>query len=135
MDKYLDETHRNIREVLDRVENAFLDGTDSKTLIDLMYNDDVIFVGEGESSAMRGIAEMVMKAESVLAGMGPHPKVSFVIASPILCCEDLAITMIDAVACSGPATADTLKSRMLAGWKKSDLGWRISMEMVTEGSL
>jgi hypothetical protein len=93
------DVEQDIRAVLDALERAYFDGTDPCTILGLMYEDDVIVVGEGDVSATRGIQGLEEQARAISASAGPHPQVSFTIVSPILACADAAMTMIGVVIC------------------------------------
>jgi hypothetical protein len=129
------DVEQDIRAVLDALERAYFDGTDPCTILGLMYEDDVIVVGEGDVSATRGIQGLEEQARAISASAGPHPQVSFTIVSPILACADAAMTMIGVVVRPDLPDAGAMHSRILAGWRKGPHGWRICMEMHAQGQL
>jgi len=129
------DVEQDIRAVLDSLERAYFDGIDPRTILDLMYEEDVIVVGEGDVSATRGIQGLEEQARSISASVGPHPRVSFTIVSPILARADTAVTMIGVAVRPDLPDAGTMHSRILAGWRKGERGWRICMEMHAQGQL
>lgn len=124
-----------IRAVLDSLSRAYLEGADPTVILDLMYEPDVIVVGEGEPGATRGIPVLEEKARAISAAAGPHPKVFFSVCMPIQACGDTAVTMVGAEIHPDLPDAEIAYSRFLAGWRKGARGWRICMEMHAEGRL
>ena len=130
---YAIDAESGIRAVLDSLERAYFEGVDAGAILDLMYEGDVIVVGDGDVSATRGRPALEHKARSMSAAMGAHPKVTFTITAPIQACGDTAVTMIGAVLHPDVPDAQALHSRILAGWRKGPSGWRICLEMYADG--
>ena len=127
------DTERGIRAVLDSVEKAYFEGVDAVAILDLFYETDAIVVGEGYAAALRGRPALEEQSRSVSASLGPHPEVTFTIAAPVQACGDTAVTLLSAVLRPDVPDAQAVCIRVLAGWRKGSCGWRICLEMYSEG--
>jgi ketosteroid isomerase-like protein len=133
--EYVAAVQNEIREVLDSVALAFREGRSQEQILALMYTDDVVVVRQGEAAPVRGMAELMRAAASMLAELGPHPDFSFRFGAPVLAGGDVAVCMLDVAIRPDIDAAEPMHHRIMTGWKKNPDGWRVSLEMVGEGSL
>ena len=124
-----------LRAALDAIEAAFARGVTPAELMELMYYDEIVAVGEGDASAQRGFAEVLNQANAMVPAYGPKPFVRFRISSPILATEALAVAMIDTELRPDVPGAAPWISRMMSAWRPGPRGWRIVREMYQNGSL
>ena len=134
-EKEMNNIQRQIREVLDSVENAFRQGGGANQVLPMLYDEDVVVVREGDVSAVRGMPAFMQAAAAFLDELGPKPVFFFTLDTPILTCGDLAITLFNVEIRPDLADAEPTHLRIFAGWKKTERGWLIAREMVTGGSL
>ncbi len=126
---------QEIRAVLDSIEAGYSRGAVPNQLMPLFYDDEIVAVGEGDPSAVRGLQELMPRAASISAELGPRPRVEFVVDMPLFATESVAIAMINATIMPDRPDAELLRYRMMTAWRPGKRGWRIFREMFTLGSL
>jgi ketosteroid isomerase-like protein len=125
---------RQLEAVMRMAGASLLEGADAVKFAELLYDEDVIVVGEGWPAATRGILEAIPKVDETLKYWGDRPRLSFTIVGPIVTEGSVATTFVDVkVASSEPAGA-RYQYRALYGWKRGIRGWRVALEMYDEGA-
>ncbi len=121
--------------VLAAVSAAFARGTTPAELMPMWYDDDIIVAGEGDARATRGFAALLQKADAMLAEMGPRPRVTFRVDSPVLVSGQLAVAMVGANIQPDFPGAEAARYRMMTTWRPGKRGWRIVRELFAAGEL
>lgn len=129
------DVRQELRAVLTAVEMAVGRGASATEIATLLYDESAIIVAEGAPSATCGVAAAIPEMQSVLDEWGPHPRMAMRIADPILAAESTATTFLDVECQPNIPGAQTVRYRLLSGWRKGRSGWRIVLEMYTSGAL
>ena len=121
--------------VLKRVEEGFARGIPPADLMTMWYDDDIIVAGEGDPKATRGFPALLEKAATMLAEMGPRPRVTFRVDDSVLISGQLAVAMVDANIQPDFPDAVPANYRMMTTWRPGKRGWRIVRELFAVGAL
>ncbi len=124
-----------LRAVLKRVEEGFASGIPPVDLMAMWYDEDIIVAGEGDPRATRGFPALLEKAATMLAEMGPRPRVTFRVDDSVLISGQLAVAMVDANIQPDFAGAVPANYRMMTTWRPGKHGWRIVRELFAVGAL
>ncbi len=129
----------DVREELARTlaasETAVRNGMDPQIFARSFYDDDLVAVVEGVDKATRGLPAFAARMEEFLRDLGPKPQVSFKLCDPILSSGSYAMGFIDARFHPDLAGAEDVQLRALMVWKRSEHGWRVTLEMYGAGSV
>lgn len=131
------ETTKEVRAVLDAVEAFTAQGRleDVRAFAELMYEDDVLLIGEGDAAVTRGVDQLIPKIVSAVGEWGERARLKFRMAEPVVATESIFSTMLDAECHPEKPEAEIIRYRLLAVWRRGPRGWRIAQEMFTSGSL
>lgn len=124
-----------LRAFLDEAERAFARGATAEEIVTLMYDDDPVYVGEGDQAATRGLRDLVVKARTLFADLGARPRVTFRIGAPVLTSGTVAVAMIEAECLPDHPGAGLVKYRMMTGLRRGVRGWRVALEISASGPL
>jgi len=129
----------NVREELARTlaasETAVRNGMDLKIFAKTFYDDDLVAVVEGVDKATRGLPAFAARMEEFLRELGPNPDVSFKLCDPVLSSGSLAVGFVDASFRPDRVGAAPQQLRAMMAWKRSEHGWRVTLEMYGAGSI
>ena len=133
----MSEIAKEIQAVLAEVEAFTAQGRigEVRTFAELMYADDVLLVGEGDTAAVRGIQQAIARIASAVGDWGERARLKFRLTEPAVTSESIFSAMIDAECHPERPGAEVIRYRLLAVWKRGPRGWRIAQEMFTSGSL
>jgi hypothetical protein len=112
---------------------AFARGADARAIGDLMYEEDVVVIGEGDHSATRGLTAFMPTLAAHLEEWGGKPNVTFKLIDPILTEGNVASAFLDITLIPSIAGALTQHYRSMFGWRRSAKGWRVALEMYAAG--
>lgn len=128
---------KEIQAVLTEVESFTAQGGMGQTraFAELMYDDDVLLVGEGDTAMVRGIHEAIARVASAVSEWGEGSRLKFRLNEPVLSSGLLLSAMMDAECHPEKPGAEIIRYRVLAVWKRGPRGWRVAQEMFTSGSL
>lgn len=126
---------QDIRGVLASVKEAFGRGATAKEIVDLLYDQDLMLIGEGFPAASSGLKECLPLFEAAFQEWGPRPKLEMRISEPIQEADELAVTVVGVTCYPDVAGAEPVRYRMMAAWKPTSRGWRVVVETFTYGVL
>jgi len=125
---------KQLESVMRVAEAALSRGADAAGFAELLYDEDVVVVGEGWPAATRGLLAAIPKVDETLKYWGDRPRLRLTIVDPIVTEGSVATTFVDVkVAPSKPGGAQH-QYRALYGWKRGARGWRVVLEMYDEGA-
>jgi hypothetical protein len=124
---------QEIGRVLDAAATALRNGASIEEIAALMYDESVIVVSEGASSAARGLNEALPRMAEFMRQWGPRPRATFQVCEPVLSADSLAIAMIKAEIRPDTDGTPALQYSAFTGWKRVGGRWVVAMEMVCSG--
>lgn len=131
----MSDVQHELRAFFDEGERAFARGATVEEIMTLMYDDDSVYVGEGDPAATRGLRDLVVKAGSLFAPLGARPRITFRIGAPVLASGTVAVAMLEAECLPDQPGAELLTYRMMTGLRRGARGWRVVLEMSAAGGL
>lgn len=118
-----------IRELLDDVERLFAAGAGAAEIVDCLYEDDALLVGEGQSEGLRGKESIARALQSMLNDQWSHrPQCRFVIKQPMVLDMNAAATFVEVQIQPNQGHGELQVLRALYGWTRTEAGWRIRVE-------
>jgi ketosteroid isomerase-like protein len=124
----------DLEAVLRAFEASAARGAEFRELANLLYDDEVILVGE--EGAIRGLKAFLPKFETIVADWGgAGTQLQLSLKDPILTSDSLAVCFMQAMCRPAKPGAPVEQYRVLTAWKRSNRGWRLAMEMYTNGTL
>jgi ketosteroid isomerase-like protein len=121
---------QEVQAVLRAIEAALERGADANEITDLLYDEDVVVVGEGWPSAKRGRLAMIPELAALMKEWGSPPRLIFSLVEPVMHSSVIAITLVEVkVVASGE------RYRIVYGWKQTTRGWRAKLEMFQGGTV
>jgi hypothetical protein len=121
--------------MLSELVAAFARGADAREIGDLMYEEDIVALGEGDVGATRGRPAFLLKLASYLEGWGGKPSVTFQLIDPLLTDGNVACAFLDITLQPSIVGSPTQHYRSMFGWRRGAKGWRLALEMYAAGSI
>jgi ketosteroid isomerase-like protein len=114
---------------------ALARGASTEEFASLLYAEEIIVLGEGWPSAIRGLGAFMPQLAIINDGWGKRPRLTFTLVEPAVLGESTAASFTE-VRCRPdlPDAADILY-RVLYAWKRTERGWRVVLEWYSEGSV
>lgn len=125
-------TAREIEAVLRSVESALRDGRSADDVAQMLYAPDLFVVGEGASAATSGLSLFMPEFRDIVASWGPQPACRFTLFEPCMADGRVAVTFVEF---HPPGGQEHAVLRAMYGWRRTDAGWRVAMEMYGAGGL
>jgi hypothetical protein len=123
-----------IATVLRTAADALRRGADATELGALLYLSELVVVGEGWPSAIRGFNAFKPDLAALLESWGPNPDLSFSIVDPVIGGRESATTLVDVFVAPKRATDSGERYRVMYAWIRTEHGWRVAIEMYMVGS-
>jgi len=125
---------QELESVLRSAEVAVHRGTDAEEFGRLLYDDDVVVIGEGWTAATRGLPALLPIVATVLKEWGPSPTLKFTLVDPIVTSATVATAFIDVSVTPSNPSEPGQQYRALYSWTRGVKGWRVILEMFGSGS-
>ena len=129
----MSDARSEIAGLLKAVESAARAGTNAKQLVELLYDESLVAVVEGADRATHGINEFIPRLEQTLREWGPRPDVSLELCEPVLSCESLVVSFVNARIRADFPNAEVQRLRAMLAFRRSNRGWRLVLEMYAAG--
>ena len=108
---------------------------ETRAFAELMYDDDVLLVGEGDTAAVRGIHQAIARIVGAVDEWGERARLKFRLTEPVLASGSIFSAMMDAECHPERQGVQIIRYRLLTVWRRGPRGWRVAQEMYTSGSL
>ena len=130
----MNDTKIEIADVFRTVADAMRRGADATEVGALLYVPELVVVGEGWPRAIRGFEAFKPDLAALLKGWGPNPDLTFSIVDPVVGGGETATTIVDVFVAPQKAADPGESYRVMYAWVRTDLGWRVALEMYMVGS-
>ena len=133
-----DVTSREIRGLFKSQDEANWNGETPEQLARRFYTEDVVIVGEGETSTQRGMKDAVSALVNWNEYLGPGGNnfCHFEVLEPVITSGDMASAFVT-LSCkpNPPKTTKPESIRQLFVLRRTPQGWRVAQEMWENGGM
>jgi hypothetical protein len=131
-----DRVKKELETVLRIQEAANAAGEDGEKLARHLYTDDIAIAGEGDPHIKHGLAVAIEETEGWRKSLPPgaQARCKFELREPLVASEHAAASFV-ILRCKGDGTtaAPDSVTRMMYVWRRTPVGWRVALEMWSEG--
>jgi hypothetical protein len=114
---------------------ALARGVDTEEFASLLYDEQIIVLGEGWPSAIRGLRSFMPQLSAINQAWGMRPRLTFTLVEPAVMGESTAASFTEVTCCPDLPDAEEIRYRVLYAWKRTNRGWRVVLEWFSEGSV
>jgi hypothetical protein len=114
--------------------DALRRGADATEFGALLYDPELVIVGEGWPRAIRGLAALKPDLSAALEQWGPNPDLTFNIVDPVIGGDAFATTLVDVFVAPKKLGDSGERYRAAYAWRRTERGWRVVLEMFMSGS-
>jgi ketosteroid isomerase-like protein len=121
--------------VLRSVEAGLFRRAPAAEIAEIMYNPEVVVVGEGAPAASFGRDAFMPVLAGIIDSWGSRPKLRFEICEGAHYAPDFAATFVDVTVERLETPGEPERFRCLMVWRKAAGRWRISCESFSLGTM
>jgi ketosteroid isomerase-like protein len=114
---------------------ALARGADTEEFAGLLYAEEIIVLGEGWPTAIRGLSSFMPQLSIINQGWGKRPRLTFRLVEPAVVGESAAASFTEVTCRPDLPGAEDILYRVLYVWKRTERGWRVVLEWYSEGSV
>jgi ketosteroid isomerase-like protein len=133
-----DGTKAEIAATLHTLEKALARGDSATQISKLLYAEDDLLTGEGETGGTRGMAATIKDVQGWMDSLGPGGTkgCKYTIVDPVVSSTTTFSSFL-LLHCKAnpPVLAKDQDLRMMYVWRKQPEGWRVVLEVYEEGKL
>ena len=133
-----DGTKAEIAAKLHTVEKALARGDSATQISKLLYAEDDLLTGDGETGGTRGMTATIKDVQAWMDSLGPGGTkgCKYTIVDPVVSsAKSFSSFLLLRCKANPPVLKEDQELRMLYVWKKQVRGWRVVLEMYEPGKL